>query len=283
MSALFSVLSSHLDAPRPAAALGQVVLSSLPPGSTAIGANTPSVKLVLEGEEIYRVDGRTVRLRPGQFLYLEPGAACEGMNRSDTVGLCLALPVDRAPEGSEVLFGRAVTLSTRTSGLGRRLDLHARQIARDPSLGPRLAGSIVREVALALGEPLSESREAMARLRTARPSTRRDLHQRLELARGHLHEHGGRAVTLAELAGVAGLSQFHLARYFKAAFGAAPVTYHRALRLERAARLVAQGASLAEAAEAVGYSDATALSHAFRRHHGCAPLSWVMNQPEAFQ
>ena len=97
-------------------------------------------------------------------------------------------------------------------------------------------------------------------------------------ARGHLHDHTDRSVALAELASVAVLSPFHIARYFKLAFGSAPIAYHRRLRLERAAALLAAGAgSVAEAAEAAGYADATALSHAFRKQFGRAPQQWAMD------
>jgi AraC-like DNA-binding protein len=73
------------------------------------------------------------------------------------------------------------------------------------------------------------------------------------------------------------LSQFHLARYFKLAFGHAPIAYHRTIRLERAARFLASGAgSVAEAAEVAGYSDQTALSHAFTRHYGKPPQQWAL-------
>jgi AraC-like DNA-binding protein len=54
---------------------------------------------------------------------------------------------------------------------------------------------------------------------------------------------------------------------------------HRTLddRVKLAAELLAAGAgSVAEAAEAAGYSDATALSHAFRKQFGRAPQQWAM-------
>ena len=91
-----------------------------------------------------------------------------------------------------------------------------------------------------------------------------------------------RNVPLAELASVARLSQFHLARYFKRAFGEAPVSYHRALRLQRAARFLAAGnGSVAQAAELIGYSDAVALSHAFRRHFGVPPQRYAIASRDA--
>jgi len=282
MVADFVLMDRHLDAPRVPALHGKVVLSKLGPGSTMIGARAPSVKLVLQGEELYQIGSRRIRVRAGEFLYLEPGADCIGTNRGETIGLCLMLPLDAAgaadPDSEmDAAFGRAIALSTRTSSLGRMLQRCGSEIARDPALGLGLAPRIVAEVGVALEAPLAESRAAIDSLHAAKATTRRDLYQRLERARGHLHEHCARGVTLAELAGIAGLSQFHLARYFKLAFGAAPIAYHRGLRLERAAAFLAAGAgSVAEAAEAVGYSDATALSHAFRRHYGHSPQQWAM-------
>ena len=55
------------------------------------------------------------------------------------------------------------------------------------------------------------------------------------------------------LATVANLSQFHLARYFRLAFGRPPIAYHRALRLARAAEYLTHGeGTIAEAAEIAG-------------------------------
>lgn len=283
MRADFFVMDQHIDAPRAPSDTARVVLSRLEPGSTAIGASGASLKMVLEGEELYRIDGRDVRVRAGEFLYLDIGADCIGINRTRTTGLCLMLPHDpAAPTRAEtarddLVFGRTVGFSAQTSSLGRTLHDYGRRIAHNPETGTALASEIVARVRTGLAEPLAESGTAMANLKAAKPSTRRELYQRLDRARGHLHEHVGRTVNLAELASIAGLSQFHLARYFKLAFGAAPIAYHRSLRLERAAKFLAAGeGSVAQAAELAGYSDAVALSHAFRKRFGCAPQRYAM-------
>jgi AraC family transcriptional regulator len=283
MGAEFSVMDQHLTEPRKPASGGKLVFSRLGAGSSVLGAPAPSVKLVLEGEELYQIDGRTIRIRPGQFLYLDAGADCLGTNRTETAGLCLMLPItnDNTADHrwpTDPVLGRAVAFSAGSSPLGRRLLHFGLQIARDTSQGARLAPLIVHSVGTALEEPLCESRAAMERLKTAKASTRRELFQRLDSARAHLLEHPDRPVSLGELAAVARLSQFHLARYFKLAFGTAPIAFHRAIRLERAGRLLATGSfSVAEAAEAAGYSDQTALSHAFSKHYGKPPQQWAMN------
>lgn len=113
---------------------------------------------------------------------------------------------------------------------------------------------------------------AVARLKVAKVSTALELFDRLDRARRFVHANVDRTVSLRELGAVANLSTFHLARFYKHAFGAAPIAYHRALRLERAAALLASGGlSVAGVAELAGYSDAVAFSHAFRKHFGISP------------
>lgn len=277
MGCEFDLMESQLTEPRGPCPEGKVVLGRLKPGSSQIGAPAPSLKLVLEGDTRYEIDGRTIAVRRDEFLYLDAGSPCIGTNRTDMIGLCLLLPYDPAEQaGEEPLSGRAIVMSAGTSAVGRFLYSSARRIAERPELGPQLADMLVSQVTRAIGEPLGESRAAMEGLNVAKLSTRRELHRRLERARGFLHEHHGRAVSLTEMASVAGLSQFHLARYFKAAFGKSPIAYHRELRLERAAALLrAGGKSVAEVAEATGYSDQVALCHAFRRRYGRPPSAWA--------
>jgi AraC-like DNA-binding protein len=273
-------MDQHLEAPRAPGTGGRLVLSRLAPGRSLLGADAPSLKMVLEGEELYQVDGRTLRVEPGQFLYLDAGSTCLGTNKVTTTGLCLSLPDGWAgpggAEGHDPVLGRALVLSARTSGIGRSLEHFGRTLARDPSQGPRLAPEILAAAGAALREPLTASRAAIESLKVVKSSTRQALFQRLERARGFLHANDSRTVALSELAGVANLSQFHLARYFRLAFGSPPIAYHRSLRLARAAEFLTHGeGTVAEAAEIAGYSDSVSLCHAFRRHFGKAPRAWL--------
>jgi len=281
MTAMFRLMDRAHDADSPTPADGKVVLSRLAPTACRIMAPAPSLKLVMEGAEYYEIDGRTVRVEPGQFLYLDAGAECRAINREETIGLCLFIAPAAARDeealahGHDPVLGRALVLSTRTSAMGRALDRYGRMIAREPELGAAIAPQLVAEVEAAVAEPLAESRAAIEALHAVKASTRRALYQNLERARDHLHACDSRAVPLAELAQVAGLSQFHLARYFRLAFGQSPIAYHRALRLDRAIAALEQGASVSSVAEAAGYSDASALSPASRRGFGRPPQHWI--------
>jgi AraC-like DNA-binding protein/quercetin dioxygenase-like cupin family protein len=284
MSCDFIVMDRQLEAPRGPAPGGKLVYCDLKAGSSMIDASAPSLKLVLQGDERYEIDGRSIAVRPGEFLYLDAGSHCVGTNRHDMKGICLLLPPTLAAGeggnayGDDPVLGRALVLSTKASAMGRALWDYGRRIVQDPALGPVLAQELAARVEVAIAEPLAESRAAMDGVKAAKLSTRRELYRRLERARAFLHAHDHRSVALGEMAVIAGLSQFHLARYFKHAFHASPISYHRALRLKRAADLLASGASVAEAAEATGYSDPVALSHAFRRKYGAPPHLWTLQR-----
>lgn len=274
----FSVMDKHVESPGAAPAAGKVVLSRLPRGQSVISSPAASLKLVLEGEETYEVEGRMLRVRPGQFLYLDAGSDCIAHLSQPSRGLCLLLPSDpsRPPATSDPLIGRAMTLPTVTTLMGQTVASYASRIARQPALGEQLSAELVARVASAISTPITDMRAALERLNTSKPATRRAMYQRLEQARAHLYRVTDRAVGLPELATISGMSQFHLARYFKLAFGQPPIAYHRALRLDRATWLLRQGETcLARVAEATGYSDQVALTHAFTRRFGCSPKRWV--------
>ena len=87
-----------------------------------------------------------------------------------------------------------------------------------------------------------------------------------------IESHLADALTLDEIAAIAGVSRFHLVRAFAAATGLPVMRYVRARRLSEAARALANGAPdiLALALEA-DYGSHEAFTRAFRDHFGVTP------------
>ncbi|MGM4920382.1 helix-turn-helix domain-containing protein [Tardiphaga sp. 813_E8_N1_3] len=82
-------------------------------------------------------------------------------------------------------------------------------------------------------------------------------------------------VELADLAALAGLSQSHFSRAFKASTGMAPYQWQLDTRIRRAqAMLIDSRISLAEVAEATGFADAMHFGRTFRKLTGATPASW---------
>lgn len=82
-------------------------------------------------------------------------------------------------------------------------------------------------------------------------------------------------IELAELAALAGLSQSHFSRAFKASTGMAPYRWQLDARIRRAkALLIDTDASLDLVAEATGFADAVHFGRTFRKFTLVTPAAW---------
>lgn len=108
----------------------------------------------------------------------------------------------------------------------------------------------------------------------ARPTPAPPTHPAVDRVVDYIHAHLGRDLSLAELAQVAALSPFHLARVFKRASGETLHQYVLHRRLEEAMRLLqAGGGSVTEVAHAVGFSDHSHFARRFKRRFGVSPAA----------
>jgi AraC family transcriptional regulator len=88
----------------------------------------------------------------------------------------------------------------------------------------------------------------------------------------HIQEHLAEQVSLATLAGLARLSTFHFCRAFKQSFGTPPHRYHTNLRIERAKAMLAERKhSVTEIGLAIGFSETSSFTAAFRKITGQTP------------
>src|SRR4029077_12288569 len=87
-----------------------------------------------------------------------------------------------------------------------------------------------------------------------------------------IESHLADELTLDEIAGVAGISRFHMVRAFAAATGFSVMRYVRARRLTEAARALAKGApDILTLALDADYGSHEAFTRAFRDHFGVTP------------
>ena len=91
----------------------------------------------------------------------------------------------------------------------------------------------------------------------------------------YLDRHLPQRIDLALLAALAGLSQAHFSRAFKASTGMAPYRWQLDARIRRAqALLIDTSASLDHVAEATGFADAVHFGRTFRKLTGATPAAW---------
>src|SRR6202046_5812327 len=87
-----------------------------------------------------------------------------------------------------------------------------------------------------------------------------------------IESHLAEELTLDEIAGVAGVSRFHLVRSFAATTGLSVMRYVRARRLSEAARALAAGApDILTLALDADYGSHEAFTRALRDHFGTTP------------
>jgi AraC-like DNA-binding protein len=269
----FYLMSDHGEGERLPLRHGCVVLSRLGGGRSLVRALAPSVKFVLQGEEVYKIDGRSRAVRPGRFLLVEAGTDFEvSTPRPDeTVGLCVYLGVTPAPTVEREPLGQVIE-GCGAEPLAPLLSRYARLLAARPEAGPALATKIVQQVTAGAEDYLSAFSSRLERLSSLKRSTRVETLQRIERARTYIHDQEDRALSLDEIASQAALSRFHLSRSFAEVHGLPPLAYHRRLRLDGAARLLRDGsASPTELAERLGYASLSAFTRAFRQAFGVPP------------
>jgi len=97
----------------------------------------------------------------------------------------------------------------------------------------------------------------------------------LRHAREIIHEHAHEPLTLSSVARAAGIHPAHLARTFRKRYGRPIGEYVRALRIERAARELADtDAPLSEIGIRFGFFDQSHFSRVFKRHTGMTPAEF---------
>jgi AraC-like DNA-binding protein len=97
-----------------------------------------------------------------------------------------------------------------------------------------------------------------------------------------MHENAAHPWTVPELAALSGLSRAAFARAFRDVLGQAPMQYLTEWRMTLAREhLRTDDLSLAQIADAVGYSSPFAFAAAFRRHHADPPGTWRRHERAA--
>lgn len=172
------------------------------------------------------------------------------------------------------------------SGLKGRVELVARRAESDPTVqgvamslmaeveqgglcGPLYTESLANVLAVHLLRNYSERSDGGPRFAGGLSGPR------LRRVTDHMAENYERELSLAELAGVAGVSPFHFAREFKRATGAAPHQYLIRVRVERAKALLADGRlPIAEVSLRAGFGSQSHFTRLFHRLTGETPKSY---------
>lgn len=113
--------------------------------------------------------------------------------------------------------------------------------------------------------------EVLMSLRKTTEKSDQPIQSRLQQTVDLLNDEWLREWSLAELAALAGLSESHFCRSFKAQFGQAPHAYLNSIRVERSRLALNMGVGPGRAAVEAGFYDQSHLSRHFSRVYGVTP------------
>lgn len=152
----------------------------------------------------------------------------------------------------------------------------AHRLYREFSLSDQFSALAIEGLSLEL---LAESsRATLQRGRAGQPP------RWLERAREMLRERLTEAPALSEIAAQVGVHRAHLAHEFRRFYGTTAGEYLRRIRIEQAARVVAEtDLPLSEVAAAAGFYDQSHFSNAFKRATGSTPAQYraALRPPQA--
>mgnify|MGYP000016917984 CR=1 FL=1 len=89
-----------------------------------------------------------------------------------------------------------------------------------------------------------------------------------------LRDREGSRLRIADIASAVGLSQSELSRQFKKYYRVSPKLFRKQVRLALATRALANGCSVLAAAHDAGFSDSAHLSRTFKEQYGITPARW---------
>ncbi|WP_299361459.1 AraC family transcriptional regulator [Winogradskyella sp.] len=254
----------------------------------SVDNSTYSIKIPIDGEERYKVDNYSYKVKPGEFLIVNQNQSVELAIRSkkDIIGKCIYL--DRCLVNE---IYNDITKKNYFKESIDRLELnlyHGKYTMKSDSLSKTLAQIVSRDVipneemyfelAFELIKHQIGVNETMNSLSVTKASTKQELHSRLISAKAYMNDNFTGDINIEMISENANISKFHLIRTFKTVYGKTPYNYLTSLRLNKAVDLInIDKMSLDEVAVASGFGDRRNLTRNFKKNLGYN-FSTVLNQ-----
>lgn len=242
----------------------------------------PSYMFILpfNDETSVKIDGKTIRARPGKLSALSPGIEHH------------ELPADSPPRYIAIFMERGF-FEGQLSGypVERSLVFRGESYDTPPNLLSLLKQFMIEadsggpgSEAVLHGLSLGICHSIIRSVFTIRTLNDR-ITPRVEIDKAVEHMHSGLAgkITVRDLAKIACMSQTHFTRVFKKELGKTPIEYLNRIRMERVKKLLMAGdKSITEIALECGFGSAAYLSASFRKTYKLSPADYLKTLKKGF-
>ncbi len=223
-----------------------------------------SLRLVAEGTEYVRYDGKKYRMEPGDLMIFHPFHDYE--YATGNTGFC--------EKYSITMKGSLLTDLLKRSALSDVFCIRLEQPEKFIELHTELEELLKKK---GLPDPAAGSGLCMELLQVlAFSGNAKKEPGRLNEIRQYIEQHPDRPLTLEHLAGQFGLCASGISRLFRNHLDTSVHRYVIQTRMEQArVRMLEQGLSVKETAERCGFSNPFNFSTEFKKYHGLSPRMFL--------
>ncbi|MBP6391032.1 MAG: helix-turn-helix transcriptional regulator [Flavobacteriales bacterium] len=292
--------SRHANADMGALDNGTLFIRTRKLEETAEHISRLSIRLMLNGDQWYKVGSTDRRIDTGNFLVVNQGqryrTAFSGAEELEM--LMVGFRPGQAEDVFRSMTDRGERLLDDPFTAGAPMHFFEQTYPMDPLIHAQF-----RRLRALMEAPLAdrmdadlyhihttllerlirlqfETVEVADRLPQLKRSTRMEVWRRLNIARDLMEAHFARPLKVPDMAAVAYLSPHHFKRLFTEAFGTTPHRYLVQVRLRRAQELLATGRhSVHDVCMRVGFSDPSSFVRLFKRENGITPGSQLERSP----
>lgn len=257
-----------------------------------------SIKYVMNGHEIYDVNGTKYHLGDGQYLLAN--AYSEGsieIDSNKTVkGICIDIVADIlsevvashcAPDTAipdlvlDQFFNSNDFLENQYSADRTNLGLSLRKLDAVLGKDPFNSYQFNNEFYYLLSEGIVADHlpifKKLRQIRTVKTETRKDLFRKVDKGKQFIDDNFSLHLDVERVAHESQMSQYHFFRIFKKVYNVSPYQYIKQKRLQFAHQLLLQGyCNLSQLAIDVGFADMPSFSKAFKSQYGQPPSALLL-------
>lgn len=242
-----------------------------------------SLNFNLDSDQTYQVGHRSFKVSPHDFLVINEGQSFRTSSSDDRsrmitlayeVGLPQSIasslstqwdqPCDNARAQGGFFEQTMVLTENFRSAVFEIINVHESDPERfDELLESALVYALTRQ---------SELLKTVLSFGHFKPSTRIEIHRRLQLSVEYAKFHFHIPISVENLAQEACISVFHYKRLFKQMYQISPYKYVRQLRLTKAKELLSQGESVSDVCHKVGWENTSSFIRLFKSTFGMTPM-----------